>query len=70
MAEAEEHILRAIQSMPGFAQAHNCLGIIRERQNRRPEALACFQKAVQCDANDWQARLNLALAYLSEGSRD
>jgi tetratricopeptide (TPR) repeat protein len=56
--------------MPELAGAHNCLGIIRQRQNRKTEALACFQQAVRRDTNYWQAHLNLAYLYLSEGNRD
>jgi tetratricopeptide (TPR) repeat protein len=70
IAEAEKHFTEAIRFMPELAGAHNCLGIIRQRQNRKTEALACFQQAVRRDTNYWQAHLNLAYLYLSEGNRD
>ena len=55
---------------PGFAGADNCLGVIRQRQNRPEEALACFQRAVKADANNWQAHLNLASVHLALGHRE
>jgi predicted Zn-dependent protease len=40
------------------------------RQNRRAEALVCFQQAIRQDATDWQAHLNLGNFFLSENDRD
>ena len=65
---AGEHFTEAIRLMPKSAESFNCLGIVRQRQNRKAEALACYQNAVRCDANDWQAHLNLAFAHLSAGN--
>ena len=67
IAEAEPHLSEAIKLMPDLADAYNCLGIIRKRQNRRDDAMACFQSAVRYDTNHWQAHLNLAQAYLTLG---
>jgi len=35
-----------------------------------PEAIACFRKAVEYNTNYWQAHFNLAVACLSQGSKE
>ena len=56
--------------MPKLSTAHNNLGTVRQRQNRMPEAIACFRKAVEYNTNYWQAHFNLAIACLSQGSKE
>jgi tetratricopeptide (TPR) repeat protein len=69
LEEAEQHITEAIRLLPGFARAHNGLGIVRLRQHRTTEALACFQTAVRYDSTDWQVHFNMANLYLAAGNR-
>jgi tetratricopeptide (TPR) repeat protein len=56
--------------MPELSSAHNSLGIVRQSQYRLPDAIACFRKAVEYNTNYWQAHFNLAIASLSQGSKE
>jgi tetratricopeptide (TPR) repeat protein len=68
--EAEEQLNAAIAIMPEFAAAHNNLGIVRQRQKRLEDAAVCFEKAVKCDTNYFEAHFNLASAYLLDHRQD
>ena len=50
---------KAIAANPKFALPYNNLGVVRERQGRRDEALTLYRKALQVDPNYRDARLNL-----------
>ena len=65
LSEAEEQLTEAVEQMPESADFHNNLGVLRQRLKETNEALLCFQKAIECDSNHWQAHFNLALASLS-----
>jgi Tfp pilus assembly protein PilF len=65
LSEAEEQLTEAVKQMPESADFHNNLGVLRQRRKETNEALLCFQKAIECDSNHWQAHFNLALASLS-----
>lgn len=69
-AEAEACFVKVNQMAPRLADGYNCLGLTQQQLNRGTEALASFQKAVECDPKDWQIRLNLALACLAADRRD
>jgi tetratricopeptide (TPR) repeat protein len=70
LPEAEEHLAAAAEQMPESAQAQNSLGVARQRLNKTNEAVLCFQKAIACDSNYWQAHYNLALSYLNKKNRE
>jgi tetratricopeptide (TPR) repeat protein len=70
LPEAEEHLAEAVEQMPDVAQVQNSLGVARQRRNKTNEALLCFQKAIACDSNCWEAHYNLALAYLNRKNRE
>ncbi len=70
MAEAEEHLTEVTRLLPSFAQGYNSLGVLRQQQDRRTEAIACFRKALQCDPESWQSHLNLGYALLAEGDQE
>ena len=54
-------VLRAAVGLrPDYMAAHNNLGMALERQGRLPEALACFDRAVELDDHCLQAVNNLA----------
>jgi tetratricopeptide (TPR) repeat protein len=58
--EAIEAYARAIESDPGFADAHCNLGAVHHQQDRRAEARACYERALGCDEGHVEAHLNLA----------
>jgi tetratricopeptide (TPR) repeat protein len=56
--------------MPDSAEFHNKLGVLRQWRQETNEALLCFQKAIECDSNYWQAHFNLARASLDRKNRE
>jgi tetratricopeptide (TPR) repeat protein len=70
LGEAEEQLTEAVKQMPDSAELHNKLGVLRQWRQETNEALLCFQKAIECDSNYWQAHFNLARASLDRKNRE
>ena len=65
---AERHELeRATQLNPGFAVAHNQLGILEMQRGQTGEAEAAFKKAIASDPQYAEAQNNLGVLYNREG---
>jgi len=68
---------KAIQLEPRAAAAYNMIGMAyRFKYNKlgvpefRQKEMAAFQKAVEIDAKNWVAMVNLATDYYDEGQKD
>ncbi len=67
VAEAAEEFQRAVQLKPGFAEAHENLGLTLSSLGRNDEAAAEFQRAVQLKPDFADAHGNLgAVLYLQD----
>jgi tetratricopeptide (TPR) repeat protein len=53
---------RAIEMVPGWAEAHNLRGVILDEMERVDEAIAAYEEAVRLDASFEEAVKNLAEA--------
>jgi len=58
---------KAVQIRPGFAPAHNNLGVVLKDRGRLPEAIASFSKAVQLKPDFAEAYNNLGIALKNQG---
>jgi len=63
---AEESVWKVLSSDPNSAEALLLLGVIRDQQQRYPEAEAVLQKAVQLDPKSAAARIYLGKTYVTE----
>jgi Flp pilus assembly protein TadD len=70
LAEAEDELTEAVEQLPESAAYRNNLGMLQQQRQETNQALLCFQKAIQCDSNYWQAHFNLARAYLLHNNRE
>ena len=61
-ADAEKHLRASIELQPTYA-AYNNLGVLYYTQRRWAESIAMTRKALEINASDWSAWLNLGLAY-------
>jgi tetratricopeptide (TPR) repeat protein len=68
LEDALQECDRAIQTAPGWAEAHNLRGIILDEMGQLDEAIAAFEEAVRLDAGFVEAAENLAGAR-AEGHR-
>ena len=67
-AQAERLYLRVLALCPDSATAHNNLGLLLQKNDRRIEQAAeCFERALSCDPNMEQVRVNLARLDANEG---
>ena len=65
LAGAEAEYRATLRENPELgAVAHNGLGVVLAKQERIPEALACFEAAVAADPTSVDARYNLGLALV------
>lgn len=69
-AEAQQHLERAIQLRPGYADAYNNLGGVMMGQHRYPEALAVFDRAIEGDPNLMCAHYNSGNVLILLGRLD
>ena len=60
LEQAAEQLQRAVELDPGHAMSRHRLGVLRERQGRRDEALAAYREALALDP-----RLKVARAALT-----
>ena len=58
---------QAVSIDPGYAAAHNNIGLVYLHQGRLAPAIACFQQALALEPSLAQAHLNLGNAYKSQG---
>jgi len=62
-----EHLEKAIEISPDYAEALNNLGALNFRQARYSEAAALFQHALKVNPDLYSARVNLAGAWIALG---
>lgn len=67
---AYDSVLNAIQLQPRLAMAHNLKGLILERWNRLPEAIAAYEEAVKVVPEDVLFNYNLAAARFKNNDYD
>src|SRR5262245_29031740 len=66
--EAAHHLREAIRYKPDYAEAHNNLGIVLIQKGESKIGAELYAKALELRRGDYpEARLNRALAWLSEG---
>jgi len=68
--DSEKLFTHAIAVTKDNAIAHINLGVALEQENRQPEALAEYRKAIEIEPNRFQARNNVANLLASMGLRD
>ena len=68
--EAEVAFRRSVESFPGFAPGHTELGKIYLKRGLLNESIGYLKLAVGYDANDFEARLNLGIAFLNNRELD
>jgi len=68
--EAEAAFKRSIELFPGFAPSHTELGKIYLKRGLLSDSIACLKLAVGYDANDFETRLNLGVAFLNNRDLD
>jgi tetratricopeptide (TPR) repeat protein len=66
LKSAEDSVWMILSSDPNNAEALMLLGVIRDEQQRYPEAEAVLQKAAQIDPNSVPAHIYLGKTYLIE----
>ncbi len=69
-AKAIEHLKRAVEIAPQFAQAWNNLGTIAYHQQRFPDAAAYFQRALAADPSAYEPLVNLGGVLINLGNLD
>ena len=66
VAEAIDHLRKAIEVYPNFMMAHNDLGALLLEQGQVDKAVVQFLRALQIDAKAFNPHLNLGIAYLQQ----
>jgi tetratricopeptide (TPR) repeat protein len=66
-ATAEREYLKVISLSPGFTESYVNLGLVYELQNRRPDAIAMFEKAVELKPDLAGAQYFLGVDYCKQG---
>lgn len=69
-AEAENHIIKALQLNPDHISAHNNYGYILVNRGEYDLAIKHYQKAVALKPNNAELVNNLGVAYLRNGDYD
>ncbi len=67
---AFELLARALEARPDYPEALNNLGILYLRTQRRDEAVASFEKAIEVAPDFDQPYLNLARVHVIEGDKE
>ena len=70
LAEAAEHLERAVAADPTFMDARFNLATLLQDLNRIPEARAQYRAVLELDPTHGNARLNLANTYFEAGASD
>jgi len=68
--EALRHGEAALRARPGWAYAHNSIGVALQALGRLDEAIEAFRRALQADPGHVSARVNLGNALLDRGELD
>jgi len=68
--EAEASCRRAVELMPGRAEAHNNLGNALKEQGKLEEAVVCFRAALELKPRFAQAHNNLGFVLREQGKLD
>ncbi len=63
LLEALERCLAIVQQQPGLGRGWHLLGVIYTAAGRREQAIAAYQKALQCDPNQAETHNNLAIVF-------
>jgi Tfp pilus assembly protein PilF len=66
MEKAEEHFRKAIELHPGYATAHNYLGVVMMNTGRPGDGRAAFARAVELNDNYSAAHVNMAKVLFGE----
>ena len=66
---ASDYYRRAIEVDPGFGLGHYNLGMCFERQGRPAEALACYERAIECMGPSPWMLANTATSSIALGNR-
>lgn len=61
--EALTNFRKVVTISPSHVRAQRNIGFVLLQQHRPAEAVAALEAALQIDANDWKAHLNLSTAY-------
>lgn len=64
---AMEHARRAVAIAPGYAQAHNDLGVALARRNRLTEAVDQYEQALTLEPSDDEAQNNWGVVLARQG---
>jgi tetratricopeptide (TPR) repeat protein len=67
---AAERALSATKAEPNNARAHYALGVLRDRQRQRKEAIAAFREVVRLNPRAAQAQVYLSRLTLQEGDAE
>ena len=67
VAEAAERALAATKADPNSAQAHYALGVLRDKQRQRKEAIASFNEVLRLNPRAAPAQVYLSRLTLQEG---
>jgi superkiller protein 3 len=68
--EANAHFQKALEIDPGYAAAHNGVGIVLAREAQLDQAIAHWRKAVEINPRYADAYYNLGVAMVREGKYD
>jgi len=68
--DALSYVQKSLQISGRFAMAHNLKGMIFEKLDLVPDAVASYEMAVKIMPDDMNFQFNLALAYLNTGEKD
>jgi tetratricopeptide (TPR) repeat protein/tRNA A-37 threonylcarbamoyl transferase component Bud32 len=68
--EAAGYFRVAIAVRPGSKNAYNDLGVLLKRQQKLPEAIACYEKAIECDPKFVVGYSNISGVFLKQGKVD
>ncbi|HUI95110.1 MAG TPA: tetratricopeptide repeat protein, partial [Xanthobacteraceae bacterium] len=60
----------AVRLRPGYAEAHNNMGIVLQRQGKRAEAIAAYRDALAAQPGNAQAHFNLGVVLHDAGDLD
>lgn len=63
--EAEAEFRKSLAIAPDFGPAYTELGILQQRAGRLDDAVASWKTALKYDENDFDAHLNLGVAFLN-----
>jgi tetratricopeptide (TPR) repeat protein len=69
-AEAAFHFNQALRLDPGFADAHNELGLVFDRRGQWEEAVAQYREALRINPDHVEAHNNLGLAFDRRGQME